>query len=178
MRTPHLPRTHADSPVNALLWLMLAGNAMAALDLVVAAAYWMPRGITVERMLQGFAEWVIGVSAYQGGNATALLGAFVYGMALSAALVSFHATTKRWPPLIRHPAASGALFGAACYVALFHVLSPLLTGRSPSAAHVEWIAICLVVFVVAIGIPGALLSRALHRGSAQPVGRVVLRGPG
>ena len=156
------PRRHpATHPTP---WLLLAGHAMAAIDLGVAAGYWAPRGLSPERMLQGFAEWLLGASAYQGGAASALLGALVYGLVLSGVLMLFHALAARIPALVRHPFPLGAAYGIAAYLAIFHVLAPLLTGRHAGFGHPDWIAACLLVFMAVIGIPGALLSRALHRG--------------
>jgi hypothetical protein len=104
----------------------------------------------------------MGAAAYHGGPASALLGAAVYGMTLSAALLAFHALAARIPALVRRPLPFGALYGIAAYLAIFHLLAPLLTGRPASLARVDWIVTCLVAFVTVIGIPGALLSRALH----------------
>lgn len=162
MRSIALAHSRSQPSTHPLLWLMLAGQAMAAIDLGIAARYWIPRGLPVERMLQGFAEWVMGTAAYHGGAATALLGAAVYGMALSAVLLAFHALAARIPALVRHPVPFGALYGIAAYLALFHLLAPLLTGRPGSFALLDWVVTCLFAFVTVIGIPGALLSRALH----------------
>ncbi len=162
MRTAAFSIAHRRHSTRPLPWLLLAGYMMAAVDLGIAARYWTPRGLSVERMLQSFAEWLLGASAYHGGAATALLGAAVYGLVLSGALLLFHALAARMPALVRHPWPSGAAFGLAAYVAIFHMLAPALTGRSPSLERLDWIAACVLVFTLAIGIPGALLSRALH----------------
>ncbi len=163
-----LPRPRRLSSARPTPWLLLAGHTMAAIDLGIAAGYWAPRGLSPERMLQGFAEWLLGASAYQGGAASALLGALVYGLVLSGVLLLFHALAARVPALVRHPFPLGAAYGIAAYLAVFHVLAPALTGRHPSLDHPDWIAACLLVFMAVIGIPGALLSRALHRGRHVP----------
>ncbi|HEX2083162.1 MAG TPA: hypothetical protein VHF86_06740, partial [Xanthomonadaceae bacterium] len=66
MRSIVLPHSRSHPSTHPVLWLMLAGHVMAAIDLGIAARYWVPRGLPVERMLQGFAEWVIGAAAYHG----------------------------------------------------------------------------------------------------------------
>ena len=124
MRSIVLPHSRSH-PTHPVLWLMLAGHVMAAIDLGIAARYWVPRGLPVERMLQGFAEWVMGAAAYDGGTATALLGAAVYGMALATVLLAFHALAARIPALVRHPLPFGALYGIAAYLTIFQLLAPL-----------------------------------------------------
>lgn len=162
MPTLTVSRAQRRRSTHPALWLGLAGYAMAAVDLGVAAAYWAPRGLPVERMLQAFAEWVLGTQAYHGGAATALLGAMTYGLVLWGVLALFHALAVRVPALVRHPLPMGALYGIAAYFAIFHLAAPALTGRSPGFAHPDWIMACLLVFTLVIGIPGALLSRMLH----------------
>lgn len=167
MRTVALPHSQRHPSSHPLPWLLLAGYALAAIDLGVAAGYWAPRGLPVERMLQSFAEWVLVASAYHGGAATALLGAAVYGLVLSGALLLFHALAGRIPVLVRHPLPCGAAYGLAVYLAIFHVLAPALTGRAPNLERLDWIAACVLVLTLVIGIPGALVSRALHGGGQR-----------
>ena len=147
----------------AIPWLLLGGYTVAIIDTLAAMAYWAQYGIPARRILQSFAAWVLGPSAYHGGDATALLGALIYGQLLWGVVAIYHLIARHHPVLLRRPLACGALYGAVAYVAIFQCMLPLVFSIHPNNANLTWLAVCVVVYMVLVGIPCALFSRAAAR---------------
>lgn len=139
-------------------WLLVGGYTVAALDMLAAMAYWAPDGVSAIRVLQSVATWILGPAAYNGGMATALLGAFVYAQVMWGVVALYRAIARRYPVLLRRPVTCGVLYGAVAYVAIFQVTAPLLSGIRP-AFDPLWVATCVVVYTTLVGIPCALFAR-------------------
>jgi hypothetical protein len=154
---PVLSPTRRHGP--AVPWLLLGGYTAAVLDLSVAMAYWTPRGLAASRIPQGIASWLLGPAAFYGGMLTAVLGVLLYGQLLWGVATLYDALARRHPLLWRRPLVCGAVYGIAAYVAIFHLLVPVLTGMRPVAAPL-WTATCLLAYATVVGIPCALCSRA------------------
>ena len=140
-------------------WTAIAGVGGALVDLAVAAAYWSQFHVEAIRIPQGIAAWVIGRGAFDGGAATALFGLLLYCGLVCAACVLYRAAARRWDVLARQPVLCGALYGVLAYGAIFWVIAPLLTGSGGSTKP-GWLGLCVVTYVLAIGIPAALAARA------------------
>jgi len=150
-----LPRRRGLAPP----WLLIGGYTMALLDLAVAMAYWVPRGIAPSRIPQSIAAWLLGPAALSGGAPTALFGVLVYGQLLWGVAMLYAALARRHPLLLRRPFVCGALYGMAAYGAIFHLLAPLLFGTHPVTTP-SWLLTCLLAYATMIGIPCALFARA------------------
>lgn len=140
-------------------WSCLAGVAGAIVDLAVAAAYWSQFHVDPIRIPQGIAAWFIGPGAYSGGMETAWFGLLAYCAVVYGACVLYRRAADRWAALRRHPLSCGSAYGVLAYVVLFWIAAPLLTG-SGGSTRPGWIALCVVTYIVAIGIPAALAARA------------------
>ena len=143
----------------AMPWLLLGGYAAAALDLLAAMAYWVPRGIAPGRIPQSIAAWLLGPEAFAGGVSTAVFGALLYGQLLWGVTMLYHAIARRHPLLLRRPLACGALYGILAYVAIFQLVAPLCFGARP-VHDLVWTATCVLVYATLVGMPCALFSRA------------------
>lgn len=140
-------------------WLLLGGYTVATFDMLFAIAYWAPHGVSATRILQTIATWVLGPAAYSGGTTSALLGAALYGHLMWGVVAFYNWLGKRHPVLLRRPVPCGAAYGVLAYAFIFHVMGPLLSGTAADYSDAGWIAACVVVFMILVGIPCALFSR-------------------
>lgn len=150
-----------------LPWLLIGGYTVAALDMLVAIAFWAGHGVPASRILQGPAAWILGPAAYSGGSFTALAGAILYGHLMWGVVRLYRALARHQPILRRHPFVCGSLYGAAAYFAIFQVMAPLVTGRLPDFQNLDWTLICVVTFMALVGIPCALFARMADNQPAR-----------
>ena len=152
-----------------LPWLVLGGLTAGTLDLLAATLYWTWGGFEPVRglraILQAIASWVLGrEQAVAGGWTTALAGALLHYGLMIAMVAGFHAVSARWPRLLQRPLQSGALYGAFLYVLMFEILVPHFSAaQSHKALPPSWTVACFLVYVLLVGIPCALFTRAARR---------------
>ncbi|KAF1716608.1 hypothetical protein [Pseudoxanthomonas wuyuanensis] len=140
-------------------WLLLAAVYATALDLGFAALFWAGEGVAAIRIPQSIASWLLGRAAFDGGLATAMLGTLVY-LALMWALAALYSRLSRiFPRLLRQPNRFGLAYGALMYGLVFHVGVPLLTAAGPASQRADWIAACVLAYMVLVGLPCAWASR-------------------
>ncbi len=141
-------------------WLLLGGCTVATFDLAFAVLFWVPQGGSALRVLQSIASWFMGTPAYSGGAATALLGALAYGHLMWGVVALYRFASRRFPVLVQRPVACGAAYGALAYAAIFKLAVPLLAVHNPDSPRLDWTLSCVVVYMLLVGIPSALFSRA------------------
>lgn len=149
----------ARAPAARMPGFLVAGVGGAVVDLAVAAAYWAQFQVDPIRIPQGIAAWFIGQAAYAGGTATAWFGLLAYCALMCGACALYQSAARRWSVLRRSPWVYGSAYGALAYGVIFWIASPLLTGETGSTRP-DWIALCVATYVVAIGMPAALVARA------------------
>ena len=150
----------ASRPLLApILWLLAGGCAAAFMDTLVAMAWWGPRGIAPEHILQGFTSWFIGPRAFAGGLGTALTGALIYALLMSGLVALYHACARRFALLWEQPLLCGAAYGALAYLAVFQLMVPALTGTHPTTHHMLWTGTCVVAYMTLVGPSCAFFSR-------------------
>lgn len=161
----NLPYSAFSMRAGSGVWLgiVLLGILAGTLDLLVAMAWWAPRGVAPIQILQEIAAWVVGrPAARDGGWSAALFGLVLQCYLMTAMVAGCFALSRRWPALLRRPLAFGAGYGALVY-GLQHVLViPLLSAAPPPALHPDWMLVCLLAYVLLLGIPGALFARLWH----------------
>lgn len=146
------------SPGKAIL---VGGLVAGALDITYAFVLWGLRAaVPPVRILQSVASGLLGKSAYEGGAATALLGALLhFGIAFAIAAV-YVGASRFWPALARRATRFGPLYGIGVYLVMNYIVIPLSafprSGRSP--APVVWIT-GVLVHMFLIGLPIALTAR-------------------
>lgn len=159
---------HADArPLPAWFWIPALGIAAGAADLAFAVAWWAPQGVAPIRIPQAIAAWVLGDPvARAGGLATAVFGTLLYLSLVSLMVAGYLALARRLRSLVAHPLACGAAYGTAMYLLLFELVQrvvPLWTGQPQPPLPFAWIVACVFAYVLLIGIPAALATRAhLH----------------
>ena len=143
--------------------LVLAGGlAIAATDLVYCILFWSPQGIAPLRLLQGIAAGALGRASFDGGAATALLGAgFQWligcGFVLAYAMVARHAALLR-----RHPRRYGVAYGMLLYLVMDRIVVPLSAAPMPAQPNLVWM-LCNVPMFAVFGTLAALFARRALR---------------
>lgn len=148
----------------AIGWRMVlcGGLAIAATDLVYCVLFWSFQGIAPMRLLQGIAAGALGRAAFQGGVATALLGAGLQwligcGFVLAYALVAQHAALLR-----THPRRYGIAYGLLLYLIMNGIVVPLSAAPAPAHPNVAWMLSSVPMFAVFGSIAALFALRALH----------------
>ncbi|GAA5071757.1 hypothetical protein [Lysobacter panacisoli] len=142
------------------VWLLLGGLAVGSLDLVFAIAWWAPSGTAPIRIPQSIASWVIGRdAAFAGGMTTALFGALLHYYVMTAIVAIYHVAARDNPVLRRRPLLMGALYGALWFTVIHVIAVPMFSAAPPRRFLLDWNLACLLVHMVAVGIPAALMAR-------------------
>ena len=112
----------------AVAW---AGLLAGTLDITAAFVEAGLEGRTPLRLLQGIAGGLLGMSSFQGGLATAALGAFFHFLIATTAAALFYLASRKLKFLVKHAVPSGLLYGVAVYTFMNYIVLPL------SAYHVK-----------------------------------------
>lgn len=145
-------------PTRPIPWLLLAAVCAATLDLGLAALFWAGEGVAAIRIPQSIAGWVLGPAAFAGGPATAALGMLIYLALMWALAALYRRLSRSFPRLLRQPNRFGLAYGALMYGLVFHVGVPLFTA-APASQRADWIAVCVLAYMVLVGLPCAWASR-------------------
>ena len=141
------------------------GLLIAAADAIFAIALWFEwntKGLT--QMFQTIAVGVLGKSSYEGGTATAVLGAGLHVAMAIAFVVICIALGFRLRLLAEKPVVSGLVYGVGLYVVMNFVVMPLSrVDASPSFKRLDWIGMSLVAHMV-FGVVCTLFARRARRG--------------
>jgi hypothetical protein len=122
---------------------------------------WSAKGVT--RMFQSIAVGVLGKASYEGGAATALLGAGLHaGMAIAFVLICV-ALGFRFRLLVEKPVMAGLLYGVGLYAAMNFVVMPLSrVGASPSLNHLGTMTMSVLAHML-FGVLCAVFARRARR---------------
>lgn len=139
---------------------LLAGT----LDLVFACTWWGVQGVSPLRIGQSIAAGVMGPASFQGGMATATLGAGLHYAIMLGMAAAYFLAARRLPALRTRPLACGALYGLLLYAVMNHVVVPL-SAAGPGPDDTAWMLASIAAHVLLVGIPIAWLAR-----DARPAG--------
>jgi hypothetical protein len=122
---------------------------------------WTKKGLT--QVFQSIAVGVLGKASYEGGTATALLGAGLH-VAMAIAFVAICiALGLRFRLLVEKPVSAGLLYGAGLYLVMNFVVMPLSrVDASPLLKHPDWIALSVLAHMV-FGVVCTLFARRARR---------------
>jgi hypothetical protein len=142
-----------------LFWtILIAGAICGVLDLACALIVFRLRGVNPGRALQGIASAALGPSAFQRGNAAAILGIlFHFVIAFSAATVYCLAAT-RLGVLARQPSLFGPIYGMVVHLFMTFAVLPL--SRLNRSFSFPYFFIQLLIHIFAVGLPIALVAHA------------------
>ncbi|HWC98879.1 MAG TPA: hypothetical protein VG456_19095 [Candidatus Sulfopaludibacter sp.] len=132
------------------------------LDGLSAVALTLYRHAAIPRMFQGIASGLLGPAAFQGGAATAVLGALVHFCVAFGAATTFYFASQSLPVLLRRPLVSGVIFGILVDLVMTFVVIPLSRiGYRPPVA-VPFIR-QLIIHMVIVGPSIALMTAKCAR---------------
>ncbi|MBF6024598.1 hypothetical protein [Lysobacter niastensis] len=155
----------ASLPSTAWLQVLLGGLLVAIGDIVFATTVWFSwtqEGLV--RVFQTIAVGVLGKASFDGGAASAWLGAGLHLSMATLFVVAYTLAARRAPSLLRRLWVLGPLYGVLLYVVMNFVVMPLSrVGRSPSFAHLDWITLSVIAHMVFGVICVLFARRALQR---------------
>ena len=142
----------------AIFWGGLAAGILDAVDGVIAFG---TQGLNPIQVLQYIASGALGKSAFQGGLATAALGAvFHFAIAWVAAAV-FVLATRRLEILKTHAVPAGLLYGAAVYFFMNYLVLPL-SAVAASTFHPGLFLNGVIGHALFVGLPISLFARRVQ----------------
>lgn len=149
----------------ALRACIQAGLLGGSLDLLYVFLFHGVRGASPERILQYIASGLQGKAAFDGGHASAALGAAAHYFILIVAAALYLAASRHLPWLRRQAATAGVLYGAAIYTTMNFVIVPLSAASPGQGSDLARITNLLMhLFVI-----GPAIALGLRRWSS-PVG--------
>jgi hypothetical protein len=137
------------------------------LDALDAVVFFGLRGVKPIRIFQSIAAGLIGRSAFQGGLATAWLGAFLHFFIAAVIVSTYYLVSRRVTLLVRHPVTCGILYGLLVYVVMNFVVLPLsAAGRGTLSGPV--LINGLLIHAFGVGLPSGLFASAASDGRLGP----------
>jgi hypothetical protein len=160
---------------NAVATIAKAGLLAGLLDGLDAVVYiGFISGVPVVRIFQFIASGAIGIGAFRGGMATALLGVFFHFVIASGAAAVFYVCSRRLPTLLRRPLPWGAIYGIGVFLFMHFVVVPLSATPRQPPAKASSLANLIFSHIFFVGIPIALIvSRAVRHENEPCRGRPI-----
>ena len=150
-----LAQKQAFTNMQAIFWGGLVAGILDAVDGVIAFG---TQGLNPFQVLQYIASGALGQSAFQGGFATAALGAvFHFGIAWVAAAL-FVLARRRLQILKTHAVPAGLLYGVAVYFFMNYLLLPL-SAVVPNVFHLGLFLNGVIGHALFVGLPISLFAR-------------------
>ena len=110
--------------------------------------------------LQYIASGALGMAAFEGGIATALLGVFFHLLISFVIAGVFLLSADRIPLLRRYPIAGSLLYGFGVFIVMNMIVIPLSATPPLPAPTMPWLIEAIIEHVLAIGLPlGILVQR-------------------
>jgi len=120
--SPSSLRPRSSPAYRAIGW---AGLLAGTLDITAAFVEAGLEGRSPVSLLQGIAGGLLGMSSFQGGLATAALGAFFHFFIATTAAAVFYLASRKLKFLVKHAIPSGLLYGVAVYVFMVYAVLPM-----------------------------------------------------
>jgi len=150
-------------PTRPFKTILVAGLIAGFLDGMDAVVYiaWM-NGRSATRVFQFIASGALGVKSFQGGAATALLGAFFhFTIAIGAAAVFYVLSMKL--PMVRRPFIWGPVYGVGVFVFMHYVVVPLSAAPKQPPLSPAGLTNLLFSHIFFVGLPIALVTKKFSR---------------
>lgn len=143
---------------SAILWGGLVAGILDAIDGVVAFG---TQGANPIQVLQYIASGALGPSAFQGGLATAALGA-LFHFFIAGVAAGVYVLAGRWIPILKSQAVRfGLLYGIAVYFFMSYLVLPLsAVARRPF--HLGLFLNGVIEHALFVGLPIALFTRRVE----------------
>ena len=139
--------------------LLFGTLAVGLLDIIDAFVFFGLRDVAPAVILQAIASGVLGQAAYEGGAATAALGALLHFL-IASIIVATYFLASRWIPALRdRPLLFGPLYGVIVYAVMSLAVIPLsaaVTGPRTMASVINGV----LIHAFGVGLPAALFAAA------------------
>jgi uncharacterized membrane protein YagU involved in acid resistance len=137
-----------------------AGLLAGCLDITAALVEAGLEGKSPVYLFQAIAGGLLGLSSFQGGLATAALGAFFHFLIAATAAAVFYLASRKLKFLVEHAIPSGLLYGVAVYIFMYYIVLPISAYHTkialpPVADLIKDIAIHMFM----VGLPISLMVR-------------------
>ena len=136
--------------------ISLAGLLSGTLDLTATSTLMSTQGVPLRRLLQTIASGAIGVSSFQHGKKTAVLGFFFHFLIAFSAAFVYYILSRKLTALIDSPLFSGVVYGSAVHLVMSRIVLPLSAAPkrtfSPKAFLTQ-----LIIHIFCVGLPIALI---------------------
>jgi uncharacterized protein YacL len=131
-------------------------------------SFWgISNSVSPVRVLQSVARGVLGRASFDGGAATAMLGAALhYFIALSMA-ATYYAVSQKHRALTRRPVGWGVAYGVLLYLIMCFVVLPLSAVGLPRFSNTLWVVLSVIMHAVFGVICAVAAQRANAVGSAR-----------
>jgi hypothetical protein len=141
--------------VEAISWGGLIAGVLDAIDGVIAYG---TQGLSPIQVLQYIASGALGKSAFEGGLATAALGAGFHFIIAWVAAAVFVLASRRLEILKTHAVLAGLIYGAAVYFFMNYIVLPL-SAVAPATFQLGLFLNGVIGHAVFVGLPIALCAR-------------------
>jgi hypothetical protein len=141
--------------VEAISWGGLIAGVLDAIDGVIAYG---TQGLSPIQVLQYIASGALGKSAFEGGLATAALGAGFHFIIAWVAAAVFVLASRRLEILKTHAAPAGQIYGAAVYFFMNYLVLPL-SAVAPATFQLGLFLNGVIGHAVFVGLPISLFAR-------------------
>jgi hypothetical protein len=141
--------------VEAISWGGLIAGVLDAIDGVIAYG---TQGLSPIQVLQYIASGALGKSAFEGGLATAALGAGFHFIIAWVAAAVFVLASRRLEILKTHAVLAGLIYGAAVYFFMNYIVLPL-SAVAPATFQLGLLLNGVIGHAVFVGLPIALCAR-------------------
>lgn len=150
-----LPRS--SQAYRAIGW---AGLLAGTLDITAALVESGLEGKGSVHLFQAIAGGLLGMSAFQGGLATAALGAFFHFLIATTASAIFYLASRKLKFLVRHAIPSGLLYGVVVYTFMYDIVLPI-SAYHTKIARPSMVDVAVHMFMV--GLPISLMVRKFSK---------------
>jgi hypothetical protein len=118
-------------------------------------------------VLQYIASGAEGVSAFQGGNGSALLGVFFHLIVSFVVAAVFILSASRIPLLRRYAIPGAILYGIGVYLVMQHIVIPLSATPPIPGPSTKWLIEEIAEHALVVGLPLGILVQRNWTGSEQ-----------
>jgi len=125
------PSSLVPRPSQAYRAIGCAGLLSGSLDITAALVEAGLEGKSPIHLFQAIAGGLLGMSSFQGGLATAALGAFFHFLIATTAAAVFYLASRKLKFLVKHAIPSGLLYGVGVYIFMSYFVLPI------SAYHIK-----------------------------------------
>lgn len=148
-----------------VLSVLVAGS----LDISDALLFYRLRGTPFHLLLQVIASGLLGPLALQLGLYGAWIGLAIHYTITASWTALFLAVARRFPALLRHALPVGAAYGIVIYLVMNYLVLPLTHEVVHPAFRLPVFANAVLALILCMGIPIALISKAVLKKATSPV---------